>query len=118
MSQTPIYTLAVSELRGGSHTVRAGAHEIVIVTTADGLRVYDGVCPHLGGPLVEGTITPRAIVCPWHRYVFDSVSGRCRTVPGTVWRSICPEAKWMARGTSWLPMNVAISEASDAPSTS
>jgi len=92
MNETPIYELPLADLRGGHHAARVGSQEIVIVETDQGVRVYDGVCPHLGGPLLEARISRRAIICPWHRYAFDAVSGECRTLPGTVWGPTCSEA--------------------------
>jgi len=91
VSDVPIYEIPLAEIRGGHHVARVRSREIIIVETSEGLRVYDGVCPHLGGPLMEGRISSRAIVCPWHRYVFDAVSGKCRSVPGHIWRSACAE---------------------------
>lgn len=89
MSSTAIYRVALRELRDGVHTGRAGAQEIVVIDSPAGLRVFDGMCPHLGGPLLEGRITRRAVVCPWHAYVFDSATGACLTKPGRIWTS-CP----------------------------
>jgi nitrite reductase/ring-hydroxylating ferredoxin subunit len=86
MGETPIYEVPLEAVRGRCRGERVGGREILIVDTPEGLRVYDGVCPHLGGPLVEGRLTPRAVVCPWHAYTFDPVSGRCLTIPGGAWR--------------------------------
>ncbi len=35
----------------------------------------DNVCPHRGGPLAEGTIEDGKVVCPWHQWEFDLVTG-------------------------------------------
>ena len=35
----------------------------------------DNVCPHRGGPLAEGTVEHGKIVCPWHQWEFDLVTG-------------------------------------------
>lgn len=35
----------------------------------------DNVCPHRGGPLGEGTVEHGRIVCPWHQWEFDLVTG-------------------------------------------
>jgi len=86
MRETPIYEVPLQAVRGRCRAERVSGREILIVDTAEGLRVYDGVCPHLGGPLVEGRFTGRAVVCPWHSYAFDAATGRCLTVPGGVWR--------------------------------
>lgn len=83
----PIYRLPVAAVRGRAHGARVGDREILIVETGEGVRVYDGRCPHLGGPLLEGRISARAIVCPWHAYAYDAVTGRCLTVPGGIWRA-------------------------------
>ncbi len=92
MTEKPIYEIPLASVRGGKHAARVGSQEILIVDTSEGLRVYDGVCPHLGGPLLEGRISARTIVCPWHAYVYDAVSGRCLTVPGSIWRAAgCPK---------------------------
>jgi len=85
--ETPLYEVPVAAVSGGHHTARVGTREILIVRTGDGVRVYDGVCPHLGGPLLEGRISARAVVCPWHAYAFDAGTGRCLTVPGGIWRA-------------------------------
>jgi nitrite reductase/ring-hydroxylating ferredoxin subunit len=40
------------------------------------LLAHAVVCPHLGGPLEDATLEAGAVVCPWHGYRFDCVSGR------------------------------------------
>jgi nitrite reductase (NADH) small subunit len=48
------------------------------VANLDGsIAVLDGVCPHEGGPLGEGTIEDGCVVCPWHSFSFDLRSGIC-----------------------------------------
>jgi nitrite reductase (NADH) small subunit len=39
------------------------------------ISVLDGVCPHEGGPLGEGSIEEGRVVCPWHSYAFDLQTG-------------------------------------------
>jgi nitrite reductase/ring-hydroxylating ferredoxin subunit len=52
------------------------------VANTDGtIAVLDGVCPHNGGPLGEGPIENRRIVCPWHAYEFDLVTGATEQDP-------------------------------------
>jgi nitrite reductase/ring-hydroxylating ferredoxin subunit len=87
VTERSIYQVPVALVRGGHHTARVEAREILIVDTEEGVRVYSGVCPHLGGPLVEGRISARVVVCPWHAYAFDALTGRCLTVPGGIWRA-------------------------------
>lgn len=33
-------------------------------------------CPHLEGPLFEGTLSGATITCPWHQWRFDLRTGR------------------------------------------
>jgi len=36
----------------------------------------DGICPHQGGPLIDGKIEDGIIRCPWHGHPFDPLSGK------------------------------------------
>jgi nitrite reductase/ring-hydroxylating ferredoxin subunit len=39
------------------------------------ISVIDGICPHQGGPLAEGTVEGTIVTCPWHGWQFDIRSG-------------------------------------------
>jgi nitrite reductase/ring-hydroxylating ferredoxin subunit len=105
VTESPVYQVSVASVRGGHHTARVGAREILIVDAGGAIRVYDGVCPHLGGPLLEGRISSRAIVCPWHVYAYDAASGRCLTVPGAIWRAGgCPKGDGQPMPISLRPL--------------
>lgn len=82
--------IPVSALRErGYFAYVEGDTEVLAIDTAEGIRVYSGVCPHLGGPLLEGEICRREIVCPWHGFAFDAITGACKTIPGkAVWRNV------------------------------
>jgi len=49
------------------------------VFNAGGGRYYavSPVCPHEDGPLAEGCLEGRTVVCPWHGYSFDLTTGAC-----------------------------------------
>ena len=32
-------------------------------------------CPHLGGPLFQGTLSGATVTCPWHQWRYDLLSG-------------------------------------------
>ena len=32
-------------------------------------------CPHLGGPLFQGTLSGATVTCPWHQWRYDLRSG-------------------------------------------
>lgn len=39
------------------------------------LSALDNVCPHRQGPLGQGWIEGRSVVCPWHSWTFDVKTG-------------------------------------------
>lgn len=43
----------------------------------------DAFCPHLQGPLAEGTLSGATITCPWHQWRFDLRTGRRIALFGT-----------------------------------
>lgn len=53
----------------------SSGHTLCVARLNGALRVVDGSCPHEGGPLGEGTIEGGRVVCPWHGYAFDLVTG-------------------------------------------
>jgi nitrite reductase (NADH) small subunit len=43
----------------------------------------DNVCPHRGGPLGTGVVDDGKLICPWHGWQFDPVTGNSIQVPGS-----------------------------------
>lgn len=41
----------------------------------------DDACPHQGGPLGDGFLEGKCIICPWHGWAFDVVTGNCQDKP-------------------------------------
>ena len=37
--------------------------------------VFEDLCPHAQGPLGQGRIRDNTIVCPWHFFRFDLITG-------------------------------------------
>lgn len=46
------------------------------------LLAVDNVCPHRQGPLGQGWIEGKAVVCPWHSWAFDLRSGEAEFPAG------------------------------------
>ena len=89
MSDAIACEISIDELkRSGSVAREVDGHEILFVDTDAGIRVFSGVCPHLGGPLTPECVRGARVRCPWHQYDFDLADGRCRTVPGHPWRNL------------------------------
>ena len=66
---------SLSALPPGSLTqVEIGERAFALCNLDGAVHALDGVCPHAGGPLGEGTLQGAMVVCPWHGFEFD-----CRT---------------------------------------
>lgn len=40
------------------------------------ISAIDGICPHQGGPLADGTLEGTCVTCPWHGWQFDVRTGK------------------------------------------
>ena len=67
---------------GGSRQFDAGGKPVAVFRIGGVLHALDGVCPHRGGPLGEGTVDGGVVTCPWHGWRFEVGSGSCLNVPG------------------------------------
>jgi len=48
----------------------------VCLANVDGrLCAMDNWCPHRRGPLGQGWLEGKAVVCPWHSWAFDTTTG-------------------------------------------
>ena len=57
-------------------TALAGVTAVCLIHTADhGFTALDNRCPHQGGPLGEGQIDGRWLICPWHGYEYAPQTG-------------------------------------------
>src|SRR5918995_573512 len=53
--------------------------QIAVFRLRDGsLRAVSAVCPHRGGPIADGTIDQREVLCPLHQHAFELDTG-CST---------------------------------------
>lgn len=41
-------------------------------------------CPHLGGPLFQGTVSKGRVACPWHEWVFSLETGQRTDLAGRI----------------------------------
>jgi pyruvate oxidase len=57
-------------------TVVAAGRALCLTRTADGYGCLDNHCPHQGGPLGDGQIADGYVICPWHAYEYDPMSGK------------------------------------------
>jgi len=52
-----------------------GARTLVLVRAGGSVHALDGICPHLGALLAEGTVDGDRLVCPLHGAAFAVSSG-------------------------------------------
>jgi nitrite reductase (NADH) small subunit len=68
---------AVDEVPLGSAREFMAGERVIALFNVDGaLYALDGICPHAGGPLGEGTLQGPVVTCPWHGWQFDVTTGR------------------------------------------
>jgi len=65
------------ELTTGAVTTAAAGVKAVCLIHSDeyGITALENRCPHQGGPLGEGQLDGRWLICPWHGYEYDPSSG-------------------------------------------
>lgn len=60
-------------LEGRSATV--DGERIAVFRTEEGFTALGGVCPHMGGPLADGILSERCVICPLHGWRIDLYTG-------------------------------------------
>jgi len=60
---------------GEGRSVAIDGHRIALFRTRHGWYALDAECPHLGGPLADGIVADRSVICPLHERRFDLASG-------------------------------------------
>jgi nitrite reductase (NADH) small subunit len=64
---------------GEGRTYAVDGEMVAVFRLRDGsLRALSAVCPHRGGPLADGQIDRKVVVCPLHLNAFDLTTG-CST---------------------------------------
>jgi nitrite reductase/ring-hydroxylating ferredoxin subunit len=68
------------ELPPGSMVLKRlpSGRRVVLAHSTDptaGIVAFEPRCPHFQGPLWEGRLHGRTVVCPWHFFRFDVVTG-------------------------------------------
>ncbi len=66
---------------GTVHEFSVAGRALCVANVDGAICVLDGTCPHEGGPLGEGTIENGRVVCPWHAFAFDVLTGEAEDDP-------------------------------------
>jgi len=60
---------------GEGRVVLLEGRRIAIFRAAGGWYALDAACPHMGGPLADGIVCDRAVICPLHDRRYDLETG-------------------------------------------
>ncbi|MEU8608957.1 Rieske (2Fe-2S) protein [Actinoplanes sp. NPDC048791] len=61
---------------GEGRTYEVDGEMVAVFRLRDGsVRALSAVCPHRGGPLADGQIDKKVLVCPLHLMAFDLTTG-------------------------------------------
>ena len=61
---------------GEGRTFAVDGEMVAVFRLRDGsIRALSAVCPHQGGPLADGQIDLKQVVCPLHLYAWDLSTG-------------------------------------------
>ncbi len=76
--------LSVTELPGDGEAREAacGGKMLCIANVGGSINAMDNACPHRGGPLGEGIVENGKVICPWHAWAFDVITGEAEHSPG------------------------------------
>lgn len=61
---------------GTGKTVEAGGRKIALFNVGGNFRAIDNACRHRAGPLGEGKLDGCNVVCPWHGWEYDVITGK------------------------------------------
>jgi nitrite reductase (NADH) small subunit len=56
--------------------VEVGEETVAVCNSGGEIHALTGICPHAGGPLGHGALHGTTLVCPWHAWEYDCVTGR------------------------------------------
>ena len=60
---------------GEGRAVTVDGRRVAVFRAEDGWFALDARCPHLGGPLADGIVAQRTVICPLHERRFDLATG-------------------------------------------
>jgi NAD(P)H-dependent nitrite reductase small subunit len=76
MSAGRIQVASVGEVgEGQARVVEVDGRSIAVFNVSGQFYAIDNVCPHRGGPLGEGDVEGKIVVCPWHAWRWDVTTG-------------------------------------------
>jgi nitrite reductase (NADH) small subunit len=60
---------------GEGRALTFDTRRIAVFRTPTGWYAVDNACPHAGGPLADGVVADKTVICPLHERRFDLATG-------------------------------------------
>jgi len=60
---------------GSLMQAEVGEDTYAICNAGGEIHALEGICPHAGGPLGQGALHGTTLVCPWHAWEYDCLTG-------------------------------------------
>lgn len=67
---------------GAGLAVDVEGKAIALFNIRGAFYAIDNHCRHRGGPLGEGSLEDKEVMCPWHGWQYDVTTGKCTSAPG------------------------------------
>jgi len=81
MSKESIVFKAHELQDGDMREVVVGETKVLVVRLKGRFYAIGAECTHYGGPLIDGALSGRRVVCPWHQAAFDVMTGNLEEPP-------------------------------------
>ena len=66
---------------GEAREFELGGKTICVANVNGSISAMENVCLHMGGPLGQGYIEGNKLVCPWHGWEYDPLTGQLADDP-------------------------------------
>jgi nitrite reductase (NADH) small subunit len=73
---------AIGELPPGKiREYQVNGKAVAIANVSGKCFAINGVCLHQGGPLGDGELSGKMVICPWHAWEYDVTTGKLAANP-------------------------------------
>jgi len=66
---------------GCGRSIEISGKPLALFNVDGGFYAINGVCGHRGGPLGEGELDGKTVICPWHGWRYNVTTGENELVP-------------------------------------
>jgi len=86
---------------GEGRGITLDGRRIALFHAASGWYALDAACPHLGGPLADGLVADRRVICPLHERAFDLETG----APAAPGEGVCAHSVSVTGDEVWVALS-------------